>query len=219
MWDDAKQMNALAITLATITVVCLAWAAIAYVVRLPAFEFNEVVVASPLTRTNGAQLEAVIRDELSGTFFTMDLARARSTLRNVPWVRDVGLRRQWPHRLVVTVEEFEPLARWNEGTLVSRQGEVFAADAADDLPQFEGPEGRAGEVATRYAAWSDVLQPLSLKLTRVRMSARGGWQLKAKGPDGPLTLELGREEPDARGSCLGADAAVGHANASENNLR
>ncbi|MFO1413089.1 MAG: cell division protein FtsQ/DivIB [Burkholderiales bacterium] len=198
MWDDAKQMNALAITLATITVVCLAWAAVAYVVRLPAFEFNEVVVATPLNRANGAQLEAVIRDELTGTFFTMDLTRARATLRNVPWVRDVGLRRQWPHRLVVTVEEFEPLARWNEGSLVSRQAEVFAAESAAELPQFEGPEGRATEVAARYAAWSEVLQPLNLTLTRVRMSARGGWQLKAKGPDGPLTIELGRDEPDAR---------------------
>jgi cell division protein FtsQ len=217
MWDDAKQMNALAITLALITCVCLAWAAVAYVVRLPAFEFNEVVVAAPLARANGAQLEAVIRDELAGTFFTMDLARARSTLKNVPWVRDVALRRQWPHRLVVTVEEFEPLARWNEGALVSRQGEVFTADAVDDLPQFEGPDGRATEVAARYAAWSEALQPLSLELTRVRMSARGGWQLKAKGPDGPLMIELGREEPDARlarfvaahGRTLGALARSG----------
>jgi len=217
MWDDAKQMNALAVTLATITLVGLAWVAVAYLVRLPAFAFDEVVVATPLTRANGAQLEAVIRDELSGTFFTMDLARARTTLKNVPWVRDVGLRRQWPHRLVVTVEEFEPLARWNEGSLVSTRGEVFAADAGDDLPQFEGPDGRAGEVAARYAAWSEALAPLALTLTRVRMSARGGWQLKAKGADGPLTLELGREEPDARlarfvaahGRTLGALARAG----------
>ncbi len=217
MWDDAKQMNALAITLATITLVCLAWVAVAYVVRLPSFGFDEVVVTAPLKRANGAQLEAVIRDELTGTFFTMDLERARASLRSVPWVRNVALRRQWPHRLVVTIEEHEPLARWNEGALVSQRGEVFTADAADDLPQFEGPEGRAAEVAARYAAWSEALQPLSLKLARVRMSARGGWQLKAKGPDGPLTLELGREEPDARlarfvaahGRTLGALARAG----------
>jgi len=217
MWDDAKQMNALAITLATITFACLAWVAVTYVVRLPAFAFNEVVVATPLNRANGAQLESVIRDELAGTFFTMDLPRARATLKNVPWVRDVGLRRQWPHRLVVTVEEFEPLARWNEGTLVSAAGEVFTAESPDELPQLEGPDGRAGEVVARYASWSQALQPLALTLTRVRMSARGGWQLKAKGPDGPLTLELGREEPDARlarfvaahGRTLGALARSG----------
>jgi cell division protein FtsQ len=198
MWDDAKQMNALAITLASITLVCLAWVAVAYAVRLPAFAFREVVVAAPLTRANGAQLEAVIRDELTGTFFTMDLERARSSLKNVPWVRNVALRRQWPHRLVLTVDEHEPLARWNDAALVSQRGEVFNADAPDELPQFEGPEGRAGEVAARYTTWSEALQPLSLTLTRVRMSPRGGWQLKARGPAGPLTLELGREEPDAR---------------------
>jgi cell division protein FtsQ len=157
-----------------------------------------VVVAAPLKRTNGAQLEAVVREELSGTFFTMDLERARASLKSVPWVRNVALRRQWPHRLVVSIEEYEALARWNDGALVSPLGEVFTADAPDDLPQFEGPEARAAEVVTRYAAWSEALAPLSLTLQSVRLSPRGGWQVKATGPAGSLTLELGRDEPDAR---------------------
>ena len=32
----------------------------------------------------------------------------------------------------------------------------------------------------------------------MRLSPRGGWRLKAAGSDGALTLELGRDEPDAR---------------------
>jgi len=105
MWDDAKQMNALAITLAAITAVCLAWVAVAWIVRQPAFGFREVVVTAPLQRASAAHLEAVVREELAGTFFTMDLERARGALAQVPWVRNVALRRQWPHRLEVTVDE------------------------------------------------------------------------------------------------------------------
>ena len=112
MWDDARQMNALAMTLALLAVVGLTAAAIAFVVRQPAFAFNEVVLAGPLHRVNGAQLEAAIRDDLTGTFFTMDLARARTALARVPWVRSVALRRQWPDRLEVTIDEYEPLARF-----------------------------------------------------------------------------------------------------------
>ncbi|MFO1323008.1 MAG: cell division protein FtsQ/DivIB [Burkholderiales bacterium] len=198
MWDDAKQMNALAITLASIATIVLLFGVVAYAVRQPAFAFREVVVTTPLTRANGAHLEAVIREELAGTIFTMDLARARAALEGVPWVRSAALRRQWPHRLEVAISEHEPLARWNEGELVNTRGEVFAADSRDELPQFDGPAGRAADVAARYAAWSQTLRPLALTLTRVRLSPRGGWRLDARGATGPLTLELGRDEPDAR---------------------
>ncbi len=217
MWDDTRQMNALAATLAAITAVCLAWVAVAWVVRQPWFAFREVVVTTPLERASAAHLEAVIREELAGTFFTMDLDRAREALAQVPWVRSVALRRQWPHRLEVAVAEHEPLARWNDSALVSTRGEVFAAQSAAELPRFEGPDGRAGDVAARYRAWSDALRPLALTLSHLRLSPRGGWQIGATGPAGPLTIDLPREDPDARlarfvaahGRTLGALARAG----------
>jgi len=217
MWDDARQLNALALTLATLSVLGLVAAAVAFVVRLPAFAFTEVVVTGPLARANAAQLEAVIRDDLAGTFFTMDLARARAALARVPWVRDVALRRQWPARLEVTVDEHDPLARFNESQLVSTRGEVFAAPSRDLLPKFEGPEPRAAEMAERYRTFGDTLRPLGLRLTDVRVSARGGWRLRAEGADGALVLELGRDDPEGRlarfvsvhGRTLGALARAG----------
>jgi cell division protein FtsQ len=198
MWDDAKQMNALAITLALLALVGLAASFVTWFVRQPAFAFREVVVTTPLHRANGAHLEAVIREELAGTFFTMDLARARAALATVPWVRVASLRRQWPHRLEVAVEEHEPLARLDESTLVGTRGEVFQAESREELPRFDGPEARAAEMVERYREWNAALQPLSLELTELSLSPRGGWRVKAVGASGPLTLELGRDEPDAR---------------------
>jgi len=198
MWDDARQMNALALTLALLAGAALAGAGLAWLVRQPAFALREVVVTGALERTNAAYLEAVIRDDLSGTFFTLDMARARKSLAQVPWVRGVSLRRQWPRRLEVTVEEHVPFARWNDSALVNPQGEVFSAQWSAPLPAFEGPEGRAADVTARYRAWSADLRGLALDLAEVRMSPRGGWRLRATGAAGPLTLELGRDEADAR---------------------
>ncbi len=198
MWDDARQMNALAMTLALLAVVGLTAAAIAFVVRQPAFAFNEVVLAGPLHRVNGAQLEAAIRDDLTGTFFTMDLARARTALARVPWVRSVALRRQWPDRLEVTIDEYEPLARFGADAFVSDRGEVFTAESTDVLPRFDGPPSRAAEMATRYHTFTDTLRPLDLRIAELRLSARGGWRLRAEGPAGPLAVELGRDDPDGR---------------------
>ena len=198
MWDDAKQMNALAVTLAVLALAGLVITLVAYVVRQPAFAFREVVVTAPLTRANAAHVEAVIREELSGNFFTMDLNRARKALASVPWVRSAALRRQWPHRLEVTVEEHEPLARFNDSQFVNTRGEVFQAQSRDELPHFEGPEARAVEMVDRYREWGPTLHALSLELAELRLSPRGGWRVKAVGTDGPVTLELGKDEPDAR---------------------
>ena len=198
MWDDAKQMNAISAVLTLLAVLALLWGALSWVLRQPAFAFREVVVQAPPERTSAAHLEAAIRDELIGTFFTMNLDRARGAFARVPWVRTVALRRQWPHRLEVTIEEHAPLARWSDGQLVNTRGEVFVADYNDVLPQFDGPDGAAPQVAARYGEWKDTLAQLSLTLEGIRLSPRGGWHLAARGAGGPLAIELGREDPTAR---------------------
>lgn len=198
MWDDARQLNAIAAALTLIAAVLLLWGALAWLVRQPLFAFREVVILGPLERVDAARLEGIVRDQLTGTFFTMNLDSARASLKGLPWVRGVALRRQWPQRLEVTVEEYAPIARWNESALVDAQGDVFVADYDGELPRFEGPDGRGPEVAARYREWAEALAPLALDLEGIRLSPRGGWQLVAKGTGGALAIELGREEPAAR---------------------
>lgn len=198
MWDDAKQLNVVAAMLALFSALGLAWGAFAWALRQPPFEFREVIVRGPLERASPAHLEAAIRGELTGTFFTMNLDRARRSLAAVPWVRSVALRRQWPQRLEVTIEEHAPLARWNDAGLVNTEGEPFDADYNGELPLFEGPNGSAARVTARFNEWSAALRPLELALEGIRLSPRGGWRLAARGRDGALAIELGREEPAAR---------------------
>jgi cell division protein FtsQ len=198
MWDDAKQLNAIAATLGVLVASALLWAGTAWLVRQPVFAWSEVVVTKRIERASAAHLEAVVREELAGTFFTMDLARAQRALAQVPWVRNVALRRMWPNRLEIEVEEHAPFARWNDVALVNSRGEVFNADWQDDLPQFEGQEGRAAEMSAQYRAWSAVLEPLALAIRTLHLSPRGSWQIRATGPLGALTVELGRDQPDAR---------------------
>lgn len=198
MWDDARQLNAIAVTLSVIALAFLSWAVVGWITRLAAFDYREVIVTTPLARTNGAHVEAVIRGELRGTFFTMDLAAARAALERIPWVRSVALRRQWPRRLEIAVDEHQPLARWNEGALVNTHGEVFAASFGGDLPQFTGPDGQSALMAERFREWSGLLAPLALQLRGLSLSARGGWQLRTVDDHGSLTLDVGRDDVPGR---------------------
>jgi cell division protein FtsQ len=217
MWDDAKQLNAIAGGLAFVAAALLAWTLIGWAARQPSFAFREVVVRGTLVHSNPAELELVMRRELAGTFFTMNLDSARASIAKLPWVRNVSLRRQWPQRLEVTVEEHVPFGRWNDTALVDTFGSVFAASYDGALPQFAGPPERAAEIADRYREASTALAPLGLDVTAVRLSARGGWQIVAKGPSNRLAIELGRDDASARlerfvavyGRTIGALARAG----------
>jgi len=227
MWDDHRQLNGIALALVLCTIAGLVWAALTWLVRQPAFAFREVVVTNSLVHASGAHLESVVREELAGTFFTLDLDRASGALSRIPWVRSVGLRRQWPRRLEIDVVEHEPLARWNDAGLVDTRGDVFNADWDGDLPQFTGPDGRSSTITARYREWSAMLAPLGLSIRTLALSPRGGWEISAAAPAGStrargpsqganhstpggsetanaasvgvhLRIELGRDDPSGR---------------------
>jgi len=198
MWDDARQLNAVSVAIFIAATVSLAWAALGWLVRQPAFAFRDVVITTPLIHASGAHLESVVREELAGTFFTLNLDRAGHALTQVPWVRSVGLRRQWPRRLEIDVVEHQPFARWNDADLVDARGDVFSADWDGDLPQFIGPAGQSPTVLARYREWSAMLAPLGLTVRTLALSARGGWEIGATDRQGTLTIELGRDDPTGR---------------------
>jgi len=197
MWDDPRRLDLMSLALAGVATLMLAAGGVAWLVRQSWCDIHEVVVTTPLARASGVQIEAVIRD-FKGTFFTLDLSDAQSALRAVPWVRSVGLRRQWPGRLAIDIEEHVPLARWNDNALVDTRGEVFTATYAGDLPRFDGPDGRSALMTQQYATWTAMLAPLSLSIGTLKLSSRGGWEIAAAGKRGPLAIEVGRDEADER---------------------
>ncbi len=198
LWHDFRTMNAVALTLMILSVGALLWAAGHWFVRQPSFAFRQVVVRD-LHRADPAHVAAVIRRELKGTFFTMDLDGAQRALRQVPWVRNAGLHREWPDRLEVSIEEFEPFANWNDKALVTRDGAVFVAPYDGDLPELAGRDDEAITVIESFEEWAVKLAPLGLDLYAVRHSPRGSWQIEAADKrGGTQVIELGRDIADAR---------------------
>ena len=124
----------------------------------------------------------MIRDELAGTFFTMNLDRARAALARVPWVRKVALRRavaaaaRGDDRGARTARALE-----RRDALVNPHGEVFAADYDGELPQLRG-RGRARRRSHR--AVSRMVERRSRRwgsrVREIRVSPRGGWRLSRR---------------------------------------
>lgn len=195
MWDRPDVLNRLADMLVTGAVLLAIYGAVHVVVRLPLFPLREVRVASELTHVTSEDIETVIKREIKGNFFTLDLAATRAAFEKLPWVRKVGVRRHWPARLDVTLEEHAPLARWGNRALVNTHGEVFEAVYAGDLPLFVGPTESAKEIAIQYEYFRRSLAAIGKTPVQVQLSPRRAWEVRLD--NGP-TLELGRERVEAR---------------------
>jgi len=190
MWDDHRRLNQIAALFHALAALGIAYVVLMVVIRLPVFPLREIVVSGTVEHTTREQLETVARRELRGNFFTIDLEAVRSAFEKLPWVRNATLRRTWPDRLDVTLEEHRPLARWRDVGLVNTSGEVFAAASAAQLPVFVGPPGSAAEMTEHYLAFRDALAGIGRTLAELRLSGRRAWQVQLD--DGQL-LELGRQ--------------------------
>lgn len=193
MWDNPRLLNAAAGALTALSLVVFAIAAMQLLLRSPLFPLREVQLGGALAHTTRAEVEQAVRGRIEGNFFAVDLSQMRAALEQLPWVRRVQVRRLWPDRLEVTLEEHVPLARWGNLGLVNVQGERFAGRSDAALPLFAGPTGSEGEVTRRYRRFVQLLAPLGTALESLVLSPRHAWQARLAGG---LTIELGRDTPN-----------------------
>jgi cell division protein FtsQ len=199
-WHNIRQLHTAANVLFALAVVGVLAVAIQWVVHRPLFMLRAVTIeparGTDLEYVSSALLRSSGLQHLRGSFFTVDLEAVRGGFESVPWVRRATVRRVWPDRLEVTIEEHRPMALWGDSRLMNTHGELFTAnlDEAEDkgpLPQFAGPEGSHPAVLQRYAELGRWLAPLERKPVSVMLSPRYAWSTRL---DDGSTLLLGRDQ-------------------------
>ncbi len=210
MWDNPILLRNLTIAMLIIDAVLLFFGAAYYAIHMPdSFPLRKVSLSIAPRQVDVDRVRQVIHETARGNLITVDIEGLRQALQQVPWVRSVSIRREFPDRLEVQLEEHQILASWNRQRWVNLQGEVFdlASDASShrgrstvgphgrgesaDLPLLSGPEGTSEEVAQLYELFSVNLAALNLHISRLVMSPRYAWQMRL---DNGMVVELGRED-------------------------
>jgi cell division protein FtsQ len=193
---DVKLMNMTASVLFLAFVVLGAVATVRWVARLPVFDVKGITVTGDVSHNNAVTLRANVAPRLSGTFFSMDLPRVRAAFEAVPWVRHAVVRRQFPNRLQVVLQEHQAVAYWgsdNALRLINNFGEVFEANVGeveqDALPSLNGPEGQGAEVLAMYRAVAPLFEHMEMPVDGLELSVGGSWRVLL---DTGAAIELGR---------------------------
>ena len=198
---DVRLMNGTAAALAVVAAVLVVAMAMMWLARQPFFAIRSISVDGDVSRNSVSTIRANAAPKLAGNFVTMDLRAVRRAFESVPWVRLAVVRRVWPNRLRVQLEEHRPVAIWGTESgaekLVNSFGEVFEANIGDveddNLPTLAGPDGSAAHVLAMLGRVEAGLAPLGARVEALTLSGRGSWQATL---DSGAVVELGRGSDD-----------------------
>ena len=201
MWQDIKMLNAASDVLLGVVALAMLVASFWWLAQRPMFALKviriEGTVDVPVRYVNRSTVKGTALPRIKGNFFTVNLDTVRTAFESVPWVRKATVRRDWPNKLIVTLEEHVPLGTWGEdGRLVSVKGDVFTANLAEaeedgELPELVGPAGSEKDVVERFRELHAWFAPAGLKPASLRLSGRYAWTVRLSNG---MTVELGREQ-------------------------
>lgn len=192
---DVKLMNTTASILFIAFALMAVGAVLGWAARHPVFSLRGISVTGEVTHNNAVTLRANVTPRLTGTFFTMDLGAARFAFEALPWVRHAVVRREFPNRLKVLLQEHEAVAYWGvegESRMVNNFGEVFEANVGEveqeNLPRLNGPDGQAAPVLAMYQRLQPLFEAMDMELEQIEQTGHGGWRARL---DTGAVLELG----------------------------
>lgn len=140
-----------------------------------------IAIEGELHHHSSRLLQQTLSERLNGGILTADLLDLKAATEELAWVARASLRRVWPDRLVVEVEEHRPIARWNADGLVTAEGVVFRPRVGTipaGLPRLMGEDARAPEAVERYLRWRDELMLAGHLIETLAVDARGDWRLR-----------------------------------------
>lgn len=102
------------------------------------FNINSIIIKGNLTHITQLNLANIAKNRLNDTLLTLNIEKLKQNFEHLSWVKKAQLERIFPHTLLVNIEEHQVLAKLDDGSLISTQGDVFVGNNnnTEQLPIF-----------------------------------------------------------------------------------
>jgi cell division protein FtsQ len=188
-------MNLTSKLLLAVFVLMAAATAVLWASRWSGFGVAGVTLQGDVLHSNEVTVRANLLPHLGGSLLTLDLDQTRAQFEAMPWVRRAQVRRVFPNRLRVQLQEHRAAAYWgaeDESRLVNHLGEVFEANVGEvemeGLPRLAGPDDQSALVLATFDALQPMFAHLDMNIEQLILSVRGGWRVVL---DNGAAVELG----------------------------
>jgi cell division protein FtsQ len=162
------------------------------------FPLRTVEIRSPLHLVKEAEVQASVLPFFDKGFFWLNVKAVQACLKRIPWVQAADVKRVWPDRLLVSVQEKTAQAKWGEKGVLSTDGVIFYPEVAtipQKLPQFDGPTSEALVMQQHYFALLEQLGAVGLTIQSLNLSLNGALKIML---DNGISIILGKNAINER---------------------
>ncbi|MFC3908974.1 cell division protein FtsQ/DivIB [Legionella dresdenensis] len=161
------------------------------------FPINTVKISAVYSHISHKELEKVLENYLTASFFTLPVGNLHKDLMALPWAGQAEIERIWPDTLKITLAEKIPVAIWNNA-LLTEKAEVFNEGSVlgdESLPKLSGPVNQHQEVLQVYKKMSKILSIYGLHAAALAWRDNGAWELDLSNG---IKLRLGKRDLETR---------------------
>lgn len=154
----------------------------------------KVAVEGDFRFVSRARVEALVQPQIDNSFLRLDLARIKRVLEQEPWIDRASLGRRWPDRLIITIAEQQPIARWGDGGILNQRGELVVVEdngRLNHLPVLYSQAGRESQLLAQYQDLSVLLRSRQLQMTELSCDEKHAWSLTLSNG---LKVVIGRDQ-------------------------
>lgn len=140
-------------------------------------------------------VKQVLREQVINGFYNADIQEIQQSVKRLPWVEKVKVKRVWPDAIDIRIDEQTPLVRWGLDGLLNEKGELFVPGNIaefEQLPLLVGPAGNERKLLKIMEELTRELREQGMELAEFRVNERRAWKIKLQND---LELILGRNEP------------------------
>lgn len=131
----------------------------------------------------------LLNSKLLNSYLSLDVNLVKRRLMELPWVKDVVVKKQFPSTIVISLEEYKPIYRWQDLYYLDESGHLFSIPKVRmekklKLPKLYGVEGKYKEIVLNVNEFRSQLKNNKNKghyeLLIAIEDARSSWQLLLK---------------------------------------
>ncbi len=160
---------------------------------------NKIAIVGEVEHLEQAQLAKILSTKEFSGMLSIDLQKLRNKVIQLPWVKEVQIRKIWPDTLSFSVEEFQAIAQVNqsyltdEGVLIERGSYITSQPVLqldiDSAHMEKGPEllillEKLQQVQARLAKHQ-------LQVDKVKISENNSWLIQI---ENKFLIKTGRKK-------------------------
>jgi cell division protein FtsQ len=104
------------------------------------FMVDNVIITGDISHINISELNQIVTNDVNrSNLITLDISNLYNDITHIPWIKQVVISRDFPHSLILAISQYDAIANFSHGGLISANGVIFNGDNNESLPIFDVP--------------------------------------------------------------------------------